>query len=87
MLVGIDVTRFDGSIIAFTSVELHTSNKTIYNFEHEYLHPPLGGDEVEGVVVHGLAADGEVLPARQAELVLVISLSCWFCSGSTSRAR
>ena len=37
------------------------------------LHPPLGGDEVEGVVVHGLAADGEVLPARQAELVLVVT--------------
>ena len=37
-----------------------------------YLHPPLGGDEVVGVIVHGLAANGEVLPARQAELVLII---------------
>ena len=37
------------------------------------LHPPLGGDEVEGVIVHGLATDGEVLPARQAELVLVVT--------------
>ena len=37
------------------------------------LHPPLGGDEVVGVIIHGLAADGEVLPARQAELVLIIA--------------
>ena len=36
-------------------------------------HPPLGGDEVVRVIVHPLPTDREVLPARQAVLVLVVT--------------
>ncbi len=38
------------------------------NERHE--HPAHGGDLGERVVVHRLPGDGEVLPARQRELIL-----------------
>ena len=38
-----------------------------------HLHPALGGEMIVSVVIHTLSADGQVLPARQVILVLIIA--------------